>query len=129
MPTNAIKATMRYASGEVGRKMESKKNRQSLVSLVFFEEELLSLGKKKHDGIKEDIVKRDIGGKITRIAIYRPLIKEWKVKGVMLNTGLNGGGLPVEFLKETLSLAGMRYGLLGHRPEFGRFVVKKFEVI
>jgi len=123
IPANAIKASMRMASSEVGGKMQGKKNRQTIKAQVFIHPLMLSMGKKDYDEIVRDIAVRGTGDKVTRIPTYRPLIKEWAVSGVMTLFGV-----PLEFAKEVLQLAGMRYGLLGHRPEFGRFIVKKFEV-
>lgn len=123
IPAVAIKSAMRFASSEVGRKMESKKNKQTLASMVFIEPNYLSLNRKDHDGIAEDLVTRGKGDKVTRVKTYRPIINKWKASGT-----INNFGVPIEFLKECLELAGLRYGLLSHRPEYGRFIVKKFEV-
>lgn len=121
IPADAVKAAMRFASSEVGKKMEAKKNRQTIKSTVFFENDL-PLGKKEHDGIVRDIVARGVGEKVTRVPTYRPLIKDWKAKGEMIVFGT-----PEAFIKECLELAGLRYGLLSHRPEFGRFTIKKWK--
>lgn len=121
IPTNAIKASMRLASSEIGKKLDAKKNRQTIQSAVFFDEEFLSLGKKKPDMITKDIVTRGMGDKVTRVATYRPLIKSWKVKGK-----INLFGVPEDFAKDCLELAGFRFGLLSHRPEFGRFTLSKW---
>jgi len=127
IPNNAIKASMRFASSEVGKKMEGKKNRQTIKSAVFIEPmELTLLNKsnkpiKTYDEIVRDIVERKgSGDKVTRVPTYRPLIKKWKAKGKII-----AYGVPFEFIKEVLELAGVRYGLLSHRPEFGRFIVTK----
>lgn len=123
IPSSAVKATMRYASSEIGKKTMAKKNRQTISAQVFIHPTMLSLNKKEYDEIARDIVTRGTGAKVTRVAVYRPLIKEWKVSGTMQTFGV-----PYDFVKEVLQLAGMRFGLLSHRPEFGRFVVNKFEV-
>jgi len=122
IPANSIKASMKFASSEIGKKMEAKKNRQTIQSAVFIEPTMISLGKKNHDGIVRDIVARGVGAKLTRVPTYRPLIKSgWKI-----NFEINAFGVPKEFLNECLELAGLRFGLLSHRPEFGRFQVNKF---
>ena len=123
MPSNAIKAVIRYASSDLGKKMEGKKNRQTIQSSVFISPAMLSLGTKKHDGLIADLVTRGKGDKVTRVISYRPLINKWKVSGTM-----NVLSVPPNFIKQCLELGGIRYGLLGHRPEFGRFVITKFEV-
>jgi hypothetical protein len=125
IPANSIKASMKFASSEIGKKMEAKKNRQTIQSTVFIEPTMISLGKKNHDGIVRDIVARGVGAKLTRVPTYRPLIKSgWKI-----SFELNAFGVPKEFLQECLDLAGLRFGLLSHRPEFGRFQVNKFAEI
>ena len=123
IPAEAVKAAMRYASSEIGKKTMAKKNRQTIAAQVFISPTMLSLGKKDYDEIVRDIVSRGTGAKLTRVPVYRPLIKEWKVSGEM-----HTFGVPYDFVKEALALAGMRFGLLSHRPQFGRFVVNKFEV-
>ena len=124
IPAMAVKAAMRYASSEVGKKMEARKNRQTIKAQVFIHPTMLSLGKKDYDQIVKDIAVRGTGDKVTRIPVYRPLINKWGISGNILLYDV-----PVEFAKEVLQLAGVRYGLLSHRPEFGRFIVKKFEVV
>lgn len=126
IPSAAIKAAMRLASSELGKKMEAKKNRQAISAGLFVKPIMLSLGKKKHDGIVEDVVTRKgQGDKVTRVVSYRPLIKEgWTVGGTF-----NLVGIPTGFVKQALELAGLKYGLLGHRPEFGRFIVTEFKEV
>lgn len=126
IPASAIKASMKLASSEIGKKMEAKKNRQTIQSALFIEPEQISLGKKTHDGIVEDIVTRKgTGDKVTRVKTFRPIInKGWKV-----TFEINSFGVPKEFIEECLDLAGLRFGLLSHRPEFGRFQVNKFAEI
>lgn len=126
IPATAIKASMRLASSELGKKMESKKNRQAISAGLFVKPVMLSLGKKKHDGIVEDVVTRKgTGDKVTRVVTYRPSIKDgWSVTGMFHIIGI-----PNNFVKQALELAGLKYGLLGHRPEFGRFVVTEFKEV
>lgn len=123
VPSSALKAAIKLASSEIGKKMEAKKNRQTVQSAIFIEPTMLNLNKKTHDGIVRDIVTRKgTGDKVTRVPTYRPLIKSgWKVKGV-----INAFGVPKEFIEECMELGGLRFGLLSHRPEFGRYQVNKF---
>lgn len=123
IPADAIKAAMRYASSEIGKKTMAKKNRQTISAQVFVSPIMLSLNKKDYDNISRDIVSRGQGVKLTRVPVYRPLIKEWKVSGTIQTFGV-----PFDFVKEALELAGMRFGLLAHRPQFGRFIVNNFKV-
>jgi len=124
IPTSSIKAAIRNACSELGKKMDGKKNRQSVKAGVFFEKELLSTGKIKPDGIQEDVVTRGKGDKVTRVITYRPYLDKWEVSGIM-----NLFMIEPKFVNESMQLAGVRYGLCGYRPEYGRFIVKQFEVM
>jgi len=122
VPADAVKASMRFASGEIGRKMESKRNRQTVQSAIFIEPEYINIEpkKKKPDEIVWDLVTRKgQGDKVTRVKTWRPLIKKWKLKFKVISYGV-----PKEFIQEALEKAGFRFGLLSHRPKFGRFLVK-----
>lgn len=125
IPANAIKASMRLASSEIGKIKESKKNRQTVSSSLFFDKDMYSIGKKKPDMIVEDVVTRGVGDKVTRVKTFRPLIKQWKVKVKI--TSWNTEKATGDFIQESLILAGARFGILSHRPEFGRFKVKSFK--
>ena len=124
IPACAIKASMRLASSEIGKKMEAKKNRQTVSSAVVLDKEFYSIGKKNPDMIAEDVVTRGVGDKVTRVKTFRPLIKQWKVKVVIKSYGATR-----DFIEQSLELAGIRFGILSHRPEFGRFIVKSFKEI
>ena len=124
VPACAIKAAMRLAAAEVGQVKASGKNRQTIKAGVFFDRMLYSIGKKKPDEIRSDQVKRGTGTKLTTVTTYRPCVLEWEVEGEM-----NLFFVPTNFAKQALELAGFRFGLLGYRPEFGRFIVKKFEEV
>ncbi len=124
IPCDALKACMRYASSELGQKRDGKKNRQTIQAGVMFEKQYLSLGKPNHDGIVANAVTRGKGDKVTRVISYRPIINKWKVSGIITLMDV-----PPNFAKQCLELGGIRYGLLSHRPEFGRFVLTKFEEV
>lgn len=125
IPANAIKAVIKNASSSLGKKMEGRKNRQMIAAGVFFNETMLDIGQKKHDGIVDHVVTRKgTGDKVTRVVTYRPIINKWKCEFEM-----NLIGVEPTFAKEALQTGGLMYGLLGYRPEFGRFIVKKFEVL
>lgn len=126
IPASAVKATLKQAASELAdskKRNTGKKMRQTIMAQLFVEPiNLLLLPlTKKHDGLAEDVVVRGTGDKVTRVKTYRPSIKEWKCKGKLAALGVEP-----EFLKEALDLAGMKYGLLSHRPEYGRFEVTKF---
>jgi len=125
IPANSIKAAMRLASSEIGKKMEAKKNRQTVSSSVFFEKDMYPIGKKKPDLIVEDVVTRGMGDKVTRVKTFRPLIKQWKIKVKIIS--YNPVSATKDFIEQSLELAGIRFGILSHRPEFGRFKVNSFK--
>lgn len=123
IPSNAIKAVIREACSDVGKKMESKKRKQSIKCGVFMSDEFFSTGKKEADGMAEDVVVNRSGKQEMRFLSYRPYLKAgWKVSGKMSLIGLEPS-----FVKDLLSVGLMRYGLLSHRPEFGRAEVTKFK--
>ena len=128
IPTNALKAVIKNSVTDLGKKMESRKNKQTIMSCLFFEKELVTLTDKKGNPIKKpDCIAMDIvtrkgtGDKVTRVPTYRPLIKDWKAKGIIYNYGVD-----FNMLREAMELGGLRYGLLSHRPEFGRYELLKF---
>lgn len=118
----ALKAVIRSACSELGKKMEGKKNRQAVKAGVFIKPAMLTIGKKKYDILRKDIVSRaGTGDKVTRVPTYRPQFDTWKVKGQMDLIGIEP-----DFVRQALELGGLKYGLYGFRPEFGRFIVTKF---
>jgi len=60
IPASAVKAAIKYASSEVGKKTMAKKNRQTIMSGVFITPDSLAMlpKRKKHDGIASDVVTR-----------------------------------------------------------------------
>lgn len=124
IPSDAIKACMKNASSELGKKMDGKRNRQTIMAGVMFDKLFHSIGRKNHDGIDAKPVTRGKGDKVTRVITYRPIINKWAISGTMILMDVTES-----FAKQCLELGGVRYGILSHRPEYGRFIVKKFEVI
>jgi hypothetical protein len=127
--SRALKACIREASSELGKKMMAKKNRQAINSGIFFDTQYLLIGKKKFDCIREDIVSRIVGKQTTRVITYRPQFNNWKIKSKM-----NLIGIEPSFVQQAIEIAGLKYGLYGYRPErgkgdFGRFVIKSFKVV
>jgi len=125
IPAMAIKSSMKLASKEVGKKMDCKKNAQTIAAQVFISPIILSMGKKNYDGIAVDVISRGTGAKQTAVKTYRPIVNEWSVSGTM-KLMLD---VDQKLVKESLDKAGYRFGLLSHRPDFGRFVVTKWEVV
>lgn len=124
IPSEAIKAAIRSASSELGKKMESKQRKQLISAYLFITPNFLPIGKKAPDCIDAKIVTRKgTGDKVQRVVSYRPLFKSWTAEGTI---NIANDNLTADFVKQALGLAGEKYGLLSHRPEFGRFVITKF---
>ena len=81
--SRALKACIRDAAAELSGR---KKNTviRSIQAGLFVEPYELSLGRKEHDGIVADVVTRKNGKAITRVVSYRPMIRDWKVKGTII---------------------------------------------
>lgn len=123
IPSLNLKASLKEAANELAGIKKGKAMRQTIRAGVFVTPDNLSLGKKKHDGIVKDLVTRKgSGDKVTRVPSFRPIIKNWKAKGTLTYCD----ELSFNFLRQGLDLAGLKYGIFGHRPEFGRFKVNKF---
>lgn len=122
--SKAIKACIREAAAELSGRKRKGVIRQIQAGL-FIEPFNLSLNKKSHDGIINDVVTRKNGKAITRVVSFRPLVKDWSCKGQFIIDE----GLSFDFLKQAFDYAGLYFGLLGHRPEFGRFEVVNFKEV
>ena len=122
--SRAVKSCIKQSAMELsGRKRKNVE--RSIQAGLFIEPFELSLGKKNHDGIVADVVTRTSGKAITRVVTYRPMIKEWSCSGKLVFDE----SLTVDFLKQAFEVSGLRFGLLGHRPEFGRFEVVSFKEV
>jgi len=124
IPSSFFKACIREASSELGMKREGKKNRQMIRAGVFFDGEIIPLNKKNYDLMRKDIVTRGKGDKVTRVSTFRPQFNEWNVTFT-----INLVGVQPEFIIQALELGGLKYGVGGYRPEFGRFIVKSWRLI
>ena len=117
IPANALKACIREASSGIGKKTESKTRRNGIRAGLFFNTDMIPLGPKAPDGIHAEIVTRKgTGGKVTRVVSYRPFLKSWECE-----VGASLYGITPANLKQYIEAAGLLQGLLGHRPEWGRF--------
>jgi hypothetical protein len=119
-----LKAATREASSEIGKKTGSKQRRNSIRAGLFFFPELLPVAKEP-DGIHaEPVTRKGTGNKVTRVVAYRPFLKEWagEVEAHLY-------GLTPENVRQYMEVAGLKYGLCGHRPEWGRFEITSFDVI
>ncbi len=126
IPANALKACIRTAGRDIGKKLECKKREQAIRAGFYLTEDMYSLDSMKEpDSIHgEWVTRKGTGNKVTRVMSYRPCIDAWKISCEAVLYELTS-----EFIKQSLELAGFKYGLLGHRPEYGRFKLSKFEVV
>jgi hypothetical protein len=121
IPASAVEACMRNAIGDVCPNKKTKAYRQVIQSCLHVEPTELLIGNKVYDEIVKDVVTRGKGEKVTRVVTFRPLIKEWKIKGII--NYLDVPELSGQTIKNCLEIAGYKYGLLSHRPKFGRFEI------
>ncbi len=125
IPAAGIKACIRNAGREIGKKMECKRREQSIRAGLYFTEQMYSIGKKEPDKIHAELVTRKgTGNKVTRVVTYRPCVDKWKIECEAALFDLTP-----DFIRQAVELGGFRFGLFGHRPEFGRFKLVKFEVL
>jgi hypothetical protein len=122
LPSNCLKASIREASSDIGKKMESKKRRQRIRAGLFFMDDMIPLADEA-DGIHAELVTRGVGSKVTRVVSYRPYLKVWECKVDALLYDLTP-----ENVRQYIELAGMRYGVCAHRPEWGRFELVAFDI-
>jgi len=124
LPSACIKASTRDSSSEVGKKTESKRRRNAIRAGLFIFPEIIPLAE-KIDGIHQEIVTRKgTGNKVTRVVSYRPFLKAWECTFDMVLYDLTP-----ENVRQYLQVAGMKYGVCGHRPEWGRFEIVAFDVV
>lgn len=126
IPANAVEGALRHAAYYIAPNNKKTKYKDTVFATVHVVPAELLLNKDTYDEIVRDVVTRGKGDKVTRVVTYRPLIKTpWKVKGQI--NFLGGTEMTDRFLKDALTAAGIRFGLLGHRPKFGRFVITKWK--
>lgn len=124
IPALALKACIREAAREIGKKMESKKRERAVRAGFYLTRSMYPVGKKEPDRIHaEHVTRKGTGNKVTRVVAYRPCIDNWEIEceAVLYD-------ITPDFVRQAIELAGFKYGLLGHRPEYGRFKLTNFEV-
>lgn len=124
IPANMIKAATREASSEIGKKTESKVRRNSIRAGLFFALDMIPIADEPDGYHAESVTRKGTAGKVTRVVSYRPFVKEWECEVDAVLYGISPANL-----QQYMELAGVRYGIGGHRPEWGRFEVVKFEVV
>ena len=124
LPAACLKACIRDASSEIGKKTDSKRRRNGIRAGCFISPDLIPLAK-EYDGIHQEIVTRKgTGNKVTRVVSYRPFLKAWKCEVEVVLYDIS----PENF-RQYVEMAGLKYALCGHRPEWGRFEVTKFQIL
>jgi hypothetical protein len=123
IPAACIKASTREASTMIGNVKGGKQRRNAVRAALFIFPDMIPVAKDV-DGIHPEIVTRGKGDKVTRVVSYRPFLKTWECTFDALLYDLTP-----ENVRQYMQLAGVRYGICGHRPEWGRFEVAAFEVI
>lgn len=124
IPSACLKACIRDASSEVGKKTDSKRRRNGIRAGCFISPDLIPVAK-EGDGIHQEIVTRKgTGNKVTRVVSYRPFLKQWECE-----VEVTLYDITPENFRQYVQVAGLKYGLCGHRPEWGRFEIVKFEVV
>jgi len=122
VPSTAVRASMINASSF---KKIGKYAAKAIVSAsVYIPEPELILDKQKYDvDMRTVVIQR------SRVVKFRPVIKEWKLNFEMI---YNPDLIDPDFIKQILTEAGQRIGLLDFRPQktgsFGMFKVTKFDV-
>ena len=122
VPSTAVRASMINASSF---KKIGKYAAKAIVSAaVYIPEPELVLDKQKYDvDMRTVVIQRN------RVVKFRPVIKDWKLDfEIVYNEDL----IDPTFIKQILTEAGQRIGLLDFRPQktgsFGMFEVSKFQV-
>lgn len=123
----AIKKTLIEGCGLTSIKIGKRSAVGYLKGGVFLEEDFVPIIKKpKPDGIHE------CSGRIpprtgARAMIYRPYVDTgWKA---LFHLIIAHPRISIDIVKNALDEAGLIVGLLDHRPDFGRFIVTKFEIL
>ncbi len=123
IPAACLKACIRDASSEVGKKTDSKRRRNGIRAGCFILPDMIPVAKEP-DGIHQEIVTRKgTGNKVTRVVSYRPFLKGWKCE-----VDVTLYDITPENFRQYVEVAGLKYGLCGHRPEWGRFEVVSYKV-
>ena len=123
-PGENIKKALLQACTKASLKYGKKALYGYVEALVFIEPHQVSFGKLEPDFVDERVgrIPPRTGG---RVIIYRPGLHEGWVLSFTL--AVMDDRIPEDHLKRALDEAGVLVGLCDHRPEFGRFVVKKWE--
>lgn len=126
IPGDMVKASIRNAYREIGKKQECAKREQAFRAGALFDQDMYSLAREDFDGLHAEFVTRKgQGKKVTRVMSYRAYVLEgWEIQGTVMLYAISA-----QVFLEAITLAGFKWGLASHRPEFGRFEVLECEEV
>lgn len=129
LPTNALKGILKQMCPYIGGKMESKRNTVAIKAGVFFDSIFWVLKKQNNNSVFKTydeygtwVVTSTTGKTQTRQPTWRPVFKDWKANGIVTILGID----PLT-VKDMLTQGGLMFALLSMRPDYGRFILTKFE--
>jgi len=126
IPKTHIKKSMLEGCGFAGFKIGRRSAAPFIRATVFVNDDM-DLGVKKPDGIHECTGRIPPGPKGKMVVIRRPYLDTgWKASFGMMATD---DRVDLSIIEGSIREAGLVCGLCDHRPEFGRFIVKRFEVV
>lgn len=91
---------------------------------VFIDPMEIPLGRQKADDLHEQMGRIPPGPKGHAVLIRRPILREWSLAFIAM---VLDPVMTDDELRISLEAAGLFVGMGGHRPEFGRFHIAKFE--
>lgn len=118
VPSKHIKGAMKNAARRV--KLGRRSALQDIKASFYVKEKMISLAK-KYDFIDVNVFQSSDGK--TKVK-ERPAFKEGWTLDFTIN--IMDDGIPKEKIKECLTIAGMLFGMGSRRPDFGRFIISKF---
>lgn len=123
VPKEALRACILNGGAKVKIGRGGAKN--LLKAILIFEDDKYFLGTNKYK-IQQDVVRIPPGPGGARVTQYWVVIEKWKLdfECVILDDIF-----PVDGLKDSISVAGMYFGLLDGRPQLGRFELVKFDKV
>lgn len=98
------------------------------MSAIFFPQEHGYLPKSSKPIIPDEpeIVRIPPGPKGARVPKYFAYFEKWSV---VYDAVITDDSMPIETIKDSIIAGGLYFGLLDGRPEYGRYVLDKFEVV
>lgn len=126
VPSLALKRALRFGSTMGNLKMGRRALEPYINAAVFIEPPELELGKKEPDYFFEAYVRIPPGKKGALVFKVRPCMNVgWQLSPMFT---VMDDHITEEMVRVALETAGIYVGLLDGRPEYGRFIVKKWKV-